>query len=95
MNGGFSHQHISWGVDAWAGTGLLNLECDMLYGMAWRYEFLVKHLQYFTHSFKKAYQDYDNDKYVYGKIFLHTQLSDLQLLKKIVYPMTINCPILF
>ena len=33
MNGGFSHQHISWG-DAWAGTGLLNLECDMLYGMA-------------------------------------------------------------
>ena len=30
MNGGFSHQHISWGVDAWAaGTGLLNLECDM------------------------------------------------------------------
>lgn len=32
MNGGFSHQHISWG-DAWAGTGLLNLECDMLYGM--------------------------------------------------------------
>ena len=24
MNGGFSHQHISWG-----GTGLLNLECDM------------------------------------------------------------------
>ena len=28
MNGGFSHQHISWG-DAWAGTGLLNLECDM------------------------------------------------------------------
>ena len=29
MNGGFSHQHISWGVDAWAGTSLLNLECDM------------------------------------------------------------------
>ena len=72
MNGGFSHQHISWGVDAWAGTGLLNLECYMLYGMAWRYEFLVKHLQYFTHSFKKAFDTMTmTNMYVASFFFSH------------------------